>query len=70
MYTIRNIHLVPSNGFIYAELIDPDGLIVISATLDYILYAIQERNYPVAGVSVRDKWGGIYLDRYEVTRHV
>jgi len=42
-------------------------MIAISATLDYILKAIKERNYIVEGVNNSgDKWGGVYLNKYEV----
>ena len=37
---------------IYAELVDCDGKLKISATLEYILGVIRDRNFPVEGVTV------------------
>ena len=41
-------------NIIYASLFDDDGNRVISATLDYVLKAIRERDYKVEGVGYID----------------
>lgn len=49
-----NLH----SNTIYAQLLDDDGSLLISATLEYILAAIRDRNLTVNGVTVsRDKQG-------------
>jgi len=40
---------------IYATLVDAKGVIVISATLEYILAAIRDHNYSVEGVTITFK---------------
>lgn len=57
-YQIKNIrmegneHGQLASDVIYAELVDDDGTLVISATLQYILKEIRNRNYPVENVTV------------------
>jgi len=58
IYKLTNIHMEGNEhgqlrkDIIYAELRSPDGSLAISATLEYILAKIRDRNLTVAGVSV------------------
>ena len=60
-YKIRNIIMKGNEhgqlraNTIYAELIDPDEHLEISATLEYILCAIRDRNLNVYGINVCKK---------------
>lgn len=58
---LRNIHMAGNEhgqlakDTIYAALVDDEGNVVISATLQYILVAIRERGYQVQGVTIEYK---------------
>ena len=52
---------------IYATLEDNDGSILISATLEYVLAAIRDRNLEVEGVTVNKhaaRGSTVRLDKY------
>jgi hypothetical protein len=59
MYRIVDIELASNEhgqlrkDVLYAQLIDEQGNTVVSATLDYILAAIRDRNLQVDGVTVK-----------------
>jgi hypothetical protein len=66
IYYLRKIKLCGNEhgqlrpNTIYAELIDSDDRLIISATLEYILKAIRDRNLSVYGISViRDVQRGV-----------
>ena len=65
-----NEHGLLQQGLLYADLVDDEGIRVISATLDYILEAIRDREYKVDGVSVKwidcrgTKCSYVSLDKY------
>jgi len=56
---------------IYAELVHADGTIAITATLEYVLAAIRNRNLAVEGVTIQSsvqrgvKCSEVLLDNYK-----
>lgn len=61
---------------IYAELIRDDGTQVVSATLEYILSVIRDRNLAVNGVTIQSnvqrgvKCSEVFLDSYQSAQSV
>lgn len=58
IYKIKNIHMYGNEhgklaqDIIYADLVDWNGHVMVSATLDHILKRIRDEFIPVDGVSV------------------